>query len=427
MKTAVVILNWNGKGYLEKFLPGLLDSVGQDPNGYCEDYDTQIVVADNGSTDGSLEFMHERFRGVRTLQLGKNFGFTGGYNRAFEMLDCEYFVLINSDVEVTPDWIYPLQEWMEYHPECAVCSPKILSYDERVRFEYAGAAGGYLDCYGFPFCRGRVMELHETDSGQYDEPAEVLWASGACMMVRSSVYRELFGLDERFFAHMEEIDFCWRARLAGYRVHIVPRAKVYHVGGGTLPNNSPRKLFYNYRNNLLMLDKNLDKSLILANFFEIAATLEPVEEYCSDPFKGAISVYQSEEEDMKKLWYRQLVKLGMRSAKKRIRRRMILDWVSAVVYLLRGEFSYFKAVMDAHKEFKAMRQKKDFSLLHGWASDCLSDPNLKVAKSVLMFDNKNHNEGGVYFKIRGIYSRFIVWRKILKKEEIFDEIREQVD
>mgnify|MGYP003302771222 CR=1 FL=1 len=246
-------MNWNTKGFLEEFLPGLVSSVGKVDG-------AEVIVADNASTDGSMEMMAEKFPEVRTLVFEKNLGFTGGYNRAFkEICNCpeapEYFLLINSDIEVPQGWLQPLVDWMDAHPDCGACAPKLHSWQERDMFEYAGAAGGYLDRFGYPFCRGRVLKRLEKDSGQYDSPADVLWATGACLMVRSSVYRKLGGLDERFFAHMEEIDLCWRMQLQGRKVRVIPRSAVFHLGGGTLATDSPRKIYLNHRNNLMMLFK----------------------------------------------------------------------------------------------------------------------------------------------------------------------------
>ena len=195
MKTAVVILNWNTEDFLLKFLPPLLCSVEKVEG-------AEVIVADNDSSDGSMTVMKEVFPQVRTIELEKNFGFTGGYNKAFAQIDCEYFLLINSDIEVTEGWLEPLVEWMDTHPECGACAPKLHSYQQRDKFEYAGAAGGYIDKFGYPFCRGRVLKRLEMDYGQYDQPTDVFWATGACLLVRSSLYRECGGLDERFFAHM---------------------------------------------------------------------------------------------------------------------------------------------------------------------------------------------------------------------------------
>lgn len=323
MKTAIVILNWNTEGFLRKFLPGLLRSAEKAG-------DAEVIVADNASTDGSLEMMGKEFPEVRTIAFEKNLGFTGGYNRAFDIITAEsmpeYFVLINSDIEVTEDWLRPLTDWMDSHPECGACAPKLHSQKERDMFEYAGAAGGFLDKYGYPFCRGRVLSRVERDYGQYDSPKDVFWATGACLMARSSLYKKAGGLDGRFFAHMEEIDLCWRFQLEGYSITVVPQSLVYHVGGGTLPQSSPFKLFLNYRNNLLMLSNNLGKTFALL-------------EYRDGNTPG------------------QSARKGARKAERRILVRMILDGLSAAVYLLTLRPAYFKAVTDAHREYRKLRTK----------------------------------------------------------------------
>ena len=303
MKTAVVILNWNTKDFLEKFLPPLIEST--------EGLDAEVIVADSASTDASMEMMSEKFPKIRQIRLEKNYGFTGGYNRALALVDAEYYVLINSDIEVPKNWLSPLVEWMDTHPECGACGPKLHSWYDRDMFEYAGAAGGYLDRYGYPFCRGRVMSKIEKDTGQYDTPANVLWVSGACLMVRSSLWNSLGGLDDRFFAHMEEIDLCWRIQLSGFKVTVVPSSVVYHIGGGTLPKKSPYKLFLNYRNNLLMLENNLPKTI------------------------------------------------GRKRARRRILTRMILDGMSGIVYLITGKWESFKAVVKAHREYRKLRRRTD--------------------------------------------------------------------
>lgn len=249
MKTAVVILNWNTKGYLEKFVPGILHSL--------EGTDAELVVADSASTDGSMEMMAEKFPEVRRITLDKNYGFTGGYNRALSMIEAEYYVLINSDIEVQDGWIQPLTETLDRNPEVGACAPKLHSWYERDMFEYAGAAGGYLDSFGFPLCRGRIMNMVEKDEGQYDSPADVFWATGACLMIRSSLFRELGGLDDRFFAHMEEIDLCWRLHQRGQAIRVIPQSVVFHLGGGSLPASNPKKTYLNFRNNLFLLYKNL--------------------------------------------------------------------------------------------------------------------------------------------------------------------------
>ncbi len=317
MKTAVVILNWNTEGFLREFLPGLLRSVGKVEG-------AEVIVADNASTDGSMKVMQEMFPQVRTIVFDKNLGFTGGYNKAFEELSSpEYFVLINSDIEVTENWLGPLVEWMDSHPECGACAPKLHSWQEREKFEYAGAAGGYVDRFGYPFCRGRVLKRLETDKGQYDSPKDVFWATGACLMVRSEVYRKLGGLDGRFFAHMEEIDLCWRMQLHGYKVTVVPESLVYHVGGGTLPADSPFKLKLNYRNNLLMLRKNLARTFALKMYKEGMAAEKAAAKGCS-------------------------------KAGRRIFVRKCLDGMAAAVYLLTGKTDCFKVVWKAHKEVRKL-------------------------------------------------------------------------
>ena len=369
MKTAVVILNWNTEGFLKEFLPGLLRS--------CDKVEgAEVIVADNASTDGSMEVMKKQFPQVRTLQFERNLGFTGGYNRAFKELDSsddapEYFLLINSDIEVPEDWLEPLVEWMDRHPDCGACAPKLHSWQERDKFEYAGAAGGYLDRFGYPFCRGRILKRIETDRGQYDWPADVFWATGACLMVRSSVYRKLGGLDDRFFAHMEEIDLCWRMQLEGWRISVVPESTVYHVGGGTLPATSPFKLFLNYRNNLLMLSNNMARTLALGLVH------------------GGFDIETAAAE-------------GLRNAGRLIRRRMILDGMSAATYILTFKPECFKAVVKAHKEFRRLRRSKTEADIQNYLE--------KHARSA---------------KVTGIYTKWIIASSLLKGDKVFDSIREK--
>lgn len=319
MKTAVVILNYNTKDYLRKFLPGLIAS--------CRRLDAQVWVADNASSDGSVKLLQEEFPEVPLILLEENFGFTGGYNRALRMIQADYYLLINSDIQVPEGWLGPLVEWMDSHPECGACGPKLLSYHDHGSFEYAGAAGGYIDRYGYPFCRGRIMQKLEKDNGQYDTPADVLWVSGACLMVRSSIWKELGGLDDRFFAHMEEIDLCWRMQLRGWKVNVVPASYVYHIGGGTLSNENPRKLFFNFRNNLLLLENNLPSTL------------------------GSHS-----------------------KARRRIFTRKCLDGISAIVYFLKGKWSFASAVLKAHRDYRRLRRpgellqnpRKPDGIYNGW-------------------------------------------------------------
>ena len=245
---AVVILNWNGRRYLEQFLPSVVSSTY--PN-------LKIIVGDNASTDDSISFVRQNYPAVEIIRNEINEGFAKGYNLILERVEADFFVLLNSDVEVTPGWLEPIIMLMMADMNIAACQPKILQYAHRTTFEYAGAAGGWIDAAGYPFARGRIFETCETDNGQYDDAQPCFWASGAAMVVRADLYKKLGGLDEFFFAHQEEIDFCWRLQNAGYSVFVQPASVVYHVGGGTLPKASSRKTFLNFRNNLVMLAKNL--------------------------------------------------------------------------------------------------------------------------------------------------------------------------
>ena len=245
-KTEIVILNWNGAGHLRRFLPSVLASV---PEG------VGVVVADNGSTDDSLAALAAGFPSVTVLRMDRNYGFAGGYNRALEHIEADYYLLLNSDVETPEGWLAPILDCLDRNPDVAVAAPKLISCADRTEFEYAGAAGGFIDYLGYPFCRGRILQCVERDEGQYDDARDVFWASGAAFCCRAEVFRAMGGFDEDFFAHMEEIDLCWRMQLAGYRVRVVPQSRVYHLGGGTLTTDSPTKVFYNHRNNLAMLYK----------------------------------------------------------------------------------------------------------------------------------------------------------------------------
>lgn len=276
---------------LERFLP----SVTAHTTG-----DAEVVIADNGSTDDSLAFLAAEYPTLRVVTMDTNYGFAEGYNRALAQIEADYYVLLNDDVEVTPGWIEPVITQMERNPQTAVCQPKLLMYDQRDTFEYAGGAGGFIDKYGYPFCRGRLFTTLEQDHGQYDDPCEIFWASGAAMFVKARVWRELGGLDGDFFAHMEEIDFCWRAKNAGYRVEYCPGSTVYHVGGGTLPKSNPRKTFLNFRNNMALLYKNLPQKRL-----HRVLTL-----------------------------------------------RIVLDYVAAFKFLLERKPQEYKAVFDAHRAFR---------------------------------------------------------------------------
>lgn len=292
-KVAVVILNYNGAEMLMRFLPLVVD--------YSPE--AEVVVADNASTDNSVEVMKEQFPAVRLLQLDSNYGFAGGYNKALAQVEAEYYVLLNSDVEVTPGWLSPLLEFMEFNDTAVACQPKILDYKRKTHFEYAGAAGGFIDYYGYPYCRGRVFNTVEADSGQYNDVHPLFWATGAAMFVRSKAYWSAGGLDEGFFAHMEEIDLCWRFLARGSRIYAVPQSTVYHVGGATLDKGNPQKTFLNFRNNLLLLYKNLPES-------ELRRTM---------------------------------------------RVRTLLDYIAAVKFLVAGDFGHFKAVLRARSEFKRLK------------------------------------------------------------------------
>ena len=250
-KVAIVILNWNGEKMLKEYLPSVLR--------YSRDEAT-VYVADNASTDDSLTLLRQHFPEVKLIVLDKNWGFAEGYNKALKEIEAEYYLLLNSDIEVTHHWLTPMIEYLDSHQDVAACQPKLLSIFDKDQFEYAGASGGYLDTYGYPFCRGRVFETVEADNGQYDTLADVLWATGAALMIRRKDYWDVDGLDGRFFAHNEEIDLCWRLRIKGRRIVCLPESQVYHVGGGTLPKGNPMKTFLNFRNNLTMLYKCLPDS-----------------------------------------------------------------------------------------------------------------------------------------------------------------------
>lgn len=289
-KVSIVILNWNGQAYLQRFLPSVLAT----RYGNCE-----IIVADNGSTDNSISWLRELHPGVRVIIMPQNGGFAKGYNDALKQVAADYYVLLNSDVEVQPGWIAPVIDLMEADKLIGACQPKILMEGRRNMFEYAGAAGGWIDFLGYPFARGRVFDVCEEDKGQYDDTTAVFWASGAALFVRAGVYHACGGLDEYFFAHMEEIDLCWRMQLAGYKIMVCPASVVYHVGGGTLPKGNERKVFLNFRNNLVMLCKNLPRQQLL--------------------------------------W-----KLPL---------RLLLDAITAWKGLLAGEGAYFIAILKAHAGF----------------------------------------------------------------------------
>ncbi|MDE6642969.1 MAG: glycosyltransferase family 2 protein [Muribaculaceae bacterium] len=285
---AVIILNWNGTKLLQEFLPSVVANT--DPQL------ARIIVADNGSTDDSLKVLREQFPDVEVFSFDKNYGFAGGYNKAIEMVGNQYVVLLNSDVETPERWLNPLYDFMESHPHVGAVQPKILSYKDKTKFEHAGAAGGLIDIHGFPYCRGRVFNSVETDYGQYDAaPSSIFWATGASMMVRREVYIKAGGLDNEFFAHMEEIDLCWRMQLLGYRIFVVPESLVFHLGGGSLDYKNPRKTYLNFRNNLLMMYKNLPdlsrgRKLFVRRLLDTLAWLMYVVKF---DFKNAKAIFRA--------------------------------------------------------------------------------------------------------------------------------------
>lgn len=254
VRTAVVILNWNGRKFLEKFLPGVITNSSDS---------AEIIIADNASSDDSLDYLERNHPGIRIIRLEKNHGFAGGYNLALQQIKADYYILLNSDIEVTENWIPPVIELLNGNHSVAACQPKIRSYKEPEKFEYAGAAGGFIDKYGYPFCQGRMFQSIEKDEGQYELAKEIFWATGACMFVRADVFHKLGGFDDDFFAHMEEIDFCWRAKNQGYKIMYCPGSTIFHIGGGTLPKNNSRKTYLNIRNNIIMLYKNLESKRLV--------------------------------------------------------------------------------------------------------------------------------------------------------------------
>jgi len=321
-KISVVILNWNGSGFLQRFLPSVIsNSIG----------DVEIIVADNGSTDDSQLVVETLFPEVRFLPLNYNFGFAEGYNKALEELESDYLLLLNSDVAVTPEWLAPMVNLMESDSSIGICQPKIVSLDHPDEFEYGGASGGFIDRYGYPYCRGRILQVVEKDMGQYNNSTQISWASGACMMIKTEIWRKCNGFDADFWAHMEEIDLCWRTQHLGYKVYVCPDSKVYHLGGGTLNYNNPLKIHLNFRNNLFLLYKNLPGRLL--------ATRLPA--------------------------------------------RMILDGIAALVFLMKGEFSSFGSVLTAHLKFYLALPKltKKRRLIFQTRKE--TDTNLMTSNSIL--------------------------------------------
>ncbi|MEI7597469.1 MAG: glycosyltransferase family 2 protein [Bacteroidota bacterium] len=285
-KVAVVILNWNGKKFLADFLPSLINSI---PSYSC------IYVADNKSSDNSVDYVKSTFPSINIIINDDNYGFAGGYNVALNQIEAEYFVLLNSDIEVANNWIEPIINFMDSNPNVGACQPKILSYFEKDKFEYAGASGGYIDKLGYPFCRGRIFQSLETDNNQYNEPIEIFWATGACLFVRAELYKKLGGLDADFFAHMEEIDFCWRLANKGHKIYCIPESKIYHVGGGTLPKSNSRKTYLNFRNNLFLLYKNIPNNRFYSVFFSrlVLDKIAAIKFFIDGDIKDGLAVFKA--------------------------------------------------------------------------------------------------------------------------------------
>jgi len=335
LELAIVILNWNGKEFLDRFLPGVIE---HSPN-------ASVFVADNGSSDGSLVHLKEHFPSVQIIDLKENYGFAGGYNRALAQVDAEFFLLLNSDVEVSEGWLTPLMGMIRSSADIAAVQPKILSYKNKHQFEHAGAAGGYIDKDGYPFCRGRIFDLFEEDNGQYDDEQEIFWATGACLLLRADLFKQCGGFNERFFAHMEEIDFCWRLKNEGHRIMYAPNSTVFHVGGGALPYDNPRKTFLNFRNSLFMITRNYHGSSLLLM----------------------------------------------------ILKRLILDGVAGVKFILEGNAKHMWQVIRAHFQF------------YGKLGTLLKE------REALNYDATKANK-------KGVYKRSIVKARYLRGEKKFSEL-----
>lgn len=322
-KTAVVILNWNGRKLLEEFLPSVIR--------YSSFPDVEIVVADNGSTDDSIAFLTDVYPQITRVVLSENYGFADGYNRALKEVDAEYFVLLNSDVEVTEDWLLPMTDYLDKNPDIAAIQPKIRAQRDKEYFEYAGASGGFIDKYGYPFCRGRIFSNVEKDQDQYNEAMDILWATGACLVIRSKDFFYAGGFDASFFAHMEEIDLCWRLNCRGKRIVCLPSSTVFHVGAATLKKESPRKTYLNFRNNLLMLYKNLPQ----------------------EHLKRTMSI------------------------------RLILDYVAAFQFAVTGKYANAKEVIQAHRDFYNNRHAYRQSRQENLKKTVVKNPATIYPKSIL--------------------------------------------
>jgi len=336
IKVAIVILNWNGEGFLKQFLPVLVANTNYEG--------AEIIIVDNASTDGSMSYLQSTFTNLKTIILDKNYGFAGGYNKALEQIKAEYYVLLNSDVEVIADWLQPIMTYLDSNMDVVACQPKIKAYHTKNCFEHAGASGGFIDYLGFPFCRGRVLGTAEEDKGQYDEVCDVFWATGACLVIRADVFWKVGAFDETFFAHMEEIDLCWRLNARGYRIVCVPQSTVYHVGGGTLNVESPYKTYLNFRNNLLMLYKNLPQQ-------SLAKTLK---------------------------W------------------RKVLDYIAAAQLYLTGKPKNAASVLKARKDFKIMQpdfvEKRNENILYATQTNCNEMLNKSIVVEYYLKNNKTFSQ-----------------------------------
>lgn len=324
IKTAIAILNWNGVNFLKEFLPSVVK--------YSDFDEVEIFVIDNFSTDNSINFLKENFPKVKIIVLDKNYGFAGGYNKGLEQINAKYFVLLNSDVEVSENWINPIIDLLDSDEKIVACQPKILAQKNKEYFEYAGASGGFIDKFGYPFCRGRLFDNTEKDKNQYQDIIQIFWATGACLFINAKKYFELGGLDTDFFAHMEEIDLCWRINNSGYKVYVNPNSIVYHVGGGTLQKTNPQKTYLNFRNNLYLLYKNLPKNKL----FKVSFT------------------------------------------------RKILDGIAALMFLVKFDFKNFKAVFKAHIDF--YKTKKQF----------VEKRNINIKNTVVSNHNTIYNKSLVW-------------------------------
>ena len=320
-KTAVVILNWNGVEQLRTFLPSVVTHT----------QDAEIIVADNASTDNSVDWVRQHFPQIKIISLPQNYGYAGGYNEALKFVDADFLVLLNSDIEVTTGWLQPLINVLEHNPTVAACQPKILSYHDKTHFEYAGAAGGYIDKYGIPFCKGRIFKTIEADTNQYNQPTDIFWASGACLTIRNTVFKQIGGFDADFFAHMEEINLCWTIHRLGYSIQYVTNSTIYHVGGATLNKANPKKTFLNFRNSLWMLQKHLPTTKLIGILLK----------------------------------------------------RMCLDSLAALHYLGQGQWKHFVAVFNAHMSFYFNGKNKGKREALSHLPFFYSDSDLFIEKSII--------------------------------------------